>query len=138
MFFVDEEHQANFERLVAQFRAQDDKEYKVACYVIGLPEVYGKIGGKTGEFPFSWVYKSEDEADDEETTKYSEAFGVLSSSYRAIVKMAMSLYNSGNSFELMDGIGVWGDELTKVFYQAMEIRRGREVVGLSIDIQGDF
>lgn len=44
-------------RMVKRFNVNDNREYNVACYVVGLPEVYKKIGGETGRYPFSWVHK---------------------------------------------------------------------------------
>lgn len=147
MYFVDQDHEKNFTILLNRFSAHKDPEYKTACYVVALPEIWNTIGGETGEYPFSWV---ENEKYDEEQAKkweeikytwrakeskidrtvispYSKEFDMLSSGYQKIVLAAGNLFNSGwNEFNLMDSLGTWGDELFSVFLQAITIRRSDE------------
>jgi hypothetical protein len=136
MYFVSKEHERNFKELVLRFHAQQDPEYQTACYVVALPEVWRKIDGDTGEYPFSWVSKFKDEEppegynEDEDENPYSEAFGMLSSGYQKIVLAAANLYNSSmDEFNLMKALGTWGDELFSVFLQAVAIRRGGDTYG---------
>lgn len=155
MYFVNDEHNLNFKRMVKKFKADNDPEYKTACYVVSLPEIYNHIpNGETGRYPFTWIVKGresyttkvdedgeytlydfEEELDEDGNTQYSEAFHALSGSYRNIVRFAMNLYNANcDEFNLMEGLNSWGETLVKVFYQALQIRTGQFASGVSINI----
>lgn len=153
MYFVNDEHNLNFKRLVKKFNASKDPEYQTACYVVALPEIYSTMHGETGRYPFTWItkgkerytkkvdqdgeytlYDFEPELDEDGNEQYSEAFLTLSPSYRQMIGFAMNLYNSHYEFNLMEGLNTWEDTLMKVFYQALEIRKGQFVSGVTITI----
>lgn len=148
MYFVNDEHESNFVMLVQLYKADRDPEYKTACYVLALPDIYRKTGGRFGENPFDWVYKfaeTKEEREDYftkekytlidrqyETDKdgkelHSEAYGVLSSSERCIVDLGMNLFTGSTEFNLAAALGTWGDSLFKVYQQSVQIRIDREV-----------
>ena len=150
MYFVDEEHAANFELLLIEYKVSNgNSEYRAALYVLALPEIYRKTHGQLGRYPFVWKYEhtppteermvdedgstyilhgGEDEIlDEDENPTPSAAYAALSSGYRQIVELAHNLYNSRNEFNLTDGLDTWGDELFRVFIQAVAIRTGRDV-----------
>lgn len=136
MYFVDDEHKENFERFVKKYHCETDPEYKVACYIVAVPEIYRKFGGNAGRStPFDWVI------DGREEDKRSEAYGVLSSGYKKLVDLGMNLYNcSYDEFNLMDALGTWGDTIFNIYQQAVQIRINRHVPDLSqidIDISND-
>ena len=146
MYFVTDEHKNNFEMLVEFYKAEQDLEYKSACYVLALPEIYNKVNGKFGERPFDWMYKFEEkeveedfwtkekrividrvyELDENGEELESQAYGYLSSGYRKIVQLAQNLFNSSNEFNLCDALGTWGDDLFQVYQQAVLLRAKRQ------------
>ncbi|MCY9747954.1 DUF2538 family protein [Paenibacillus larvae] len=143
MFFVSEEHEANYNLLLGLYKVYDT-DYKAACYLLGLPEIYKSTGGRFGEYPFDWMYKFKEvekeevdfwtkekrvvierlyEEDENGKEVESEAYGTLSSGYRKIVELGRNLFNSSNEFNLCDALGTWDSTLFEVFQQAVMIRR---------------
>jgi hypothetical protein len=124
MYFTNHEHKLNYKKLILQFRAQSDPEYKVACYIVALPEIYHHINGNTGPFPFSWTAPPEEEDTSNEWV-FTETFSSLPTSYKTMILVAMNLYNPElNSFNLCTALTIWNSELYNVFLQAVDIRRG--------------
>lgn len=126
MYFVNEQHEANYNQLVARYRAERDVEYRVACYIVAVPEIWSKHGGNTGERPFDWTFAP---GDDDDNVQRSEGYGWLSGGYRRLVDLGMNLYNS-SEFDLCSGLGNWGDECFRIFHQAVHIRINRDVPGV--------
>lgn len=116
MYFTDDQHEANFIKLVHHYHANNDPEYKSACYILAVPEIWSKHGGKTGENPFDWTKKSD------------HRVAALSSAYALLVKLGRNLFNSRNQFNLCDALGTWGDTCFKIYRQAVEIRINRQVM----------
>lgn len=148
MYFVNEEHENNYAMLVQLYKAAGDQDYKTACYVLALPEIHNKVNGKFGEYPFDWMYRFETINKEEEDfwTKekyivaervyeqnaegkeiFSDAYGWLSSGHRQLVHMAANLFNSSNEFNLCEALSIWGDELFRIYQQAVLIRTNRIV-----------
>lgn len=159
LYFINEYHEENYGRMLQAFpQAKEYSDYRCAIYIVSLPEVYNKIDGKVGQYPFVWVNAVEEvlvSTYDEETGKkyvsydikvlwekddgspdYSNAYNSLSSSYQSIVKLGEELFGGTyNGFELMDAIADFDDSLYKVFMQLLKIRRSKyDVRGLIVEI----
>lgn len=149
MYFINDLHKTNYNHLVNMvFRASKDREYKTASYILALPDIYIRCINDPmfHEFPFLWQYvytdtsytdKDEDgeyrvidfevKEDDEENPVISENYETLSSGHKKMVQLASNLFNSRNdSFNLMDSLNTWDEHHLKVFYQALDIRSGKE------------
>lgn len=160
LYFIDECHERNYEIMLKDFpQAIEYSDYRCAVYVVALPEIYKKIGGKSGRYPFIWVDAVEEvetvKFDEEEGTTYfsydlrvlrekedgsvdySDAYYALSSSYKSLVQLAEELYGSRyKGFEIMDAIADFDDKLYKVFMQLLKIRRSKYGVnGLKVEIE---
>lgn len=114
MFFVNDEHQQNYNKLRVLFLGgRSDREYQTACYVLALPEIYYKVDWNKINYPFDFLrWRGKNHVD-------------LSSGYRSLVDAARNLFNSSNSFNLMEGLSCWDDKLRRVFFQAVDIRLGK-------------
>ncbi len=155
---MDEGHEENYEKMLKDFpQAKEYSDYHCAIYIVSLPEVYNKIDGNAGKYPFVWVNAVEEvftlRHDEENGNKYlsydlkvlrekggspdySDAYYSLSSSYQSIVKLGEELFGGMHQgFELMDAIAEFDDSLYKVFMQVLKIRRGKYGVrGLKVEI----
>lgn len=135
IWFVNNEHCNNFIQLLKKFNAEENAEYSAACYVASHPEIFYRINWNETSSPIGWYWGEwigEDENDDEGYHAESEIVGQLSSSYRGLVQAAVELYTGGkHNFDLMGWLGNAGDEVYKLFIQAMEIRRDRFVIDLA-------
>ena len=155
---MNECHEKNYEIMLKDFpQAIQYSDYRCAIYIVSLPEVYNRIGGKTGEYPFVWVNAVEELFEtiyDEETGEkylyydlkvlrgeeaapdFSDAYYSLSTSYKSIVKLGEELFSGVyQGFEVMDAIADFDDSLYKVFMQVLKIRRGKYGVrGLKVNI----
>lgn len=147
LYFIDECHEKNYENLLKDFpQAKEYGDYRCAIYIVALPEIYKKIGGKTGRYPFVWVNAVEEVETikfDEETYSFydlrtlrekengsadfsDDAYYALSSSYQSLVQLGEELYgNVYKGFEIMDVIADFDDKLYKVFMQVLKIRRSK-------------
>ncbi|MFH5187090.1 hypothetical protein ACHHV8_33410 [Paenibacillus sp. TAB 01] len=136
IWFSSETHLANFKALLERFTAHKNPEYAAACYVAAHPEIYVKINWNNCDGPIGWYWGEWTGGDDDdENGKHleSEIVGQLSSSYRGLVRAAAELYTgSQHYFDLMGWLGNAGDEVYKLFIQALEIRRDRSVVELAL------
>lgn len=131
VWFASREHFDNFMQLANQFKVNQDPEYAAACYVFAHPEVYRKINWKTvTENPAGWYWGEWIEEEGRWTE--SEIVGMLSSAYRSLVRGAVELFTGSKCyFDLMELLGNAGDEVYRVFIQALEIRRDRTLIDLS-------
>lgn len=159
LYFINEYHEENYEKMLKDFpQATEYSDYRCAIYVISLPEIYRKINGKTGRYPFIWVdaveevlttrYNAETGEEylsynikvlrerEDGSPDYSDAYYSLSSSYQSIVKLGEELFGGMyKGFELMDAIADYDDRLYKVFMLVLKIRRGKYGVrGLKVEI----
>ncbi|MEC0182315.1 DUF2538 family protein [Paenibacillus peoriae] len=150
VYFVNETHQSNFYKLVQFYHSVNDPEYKSLCYILALPEIHNRTNGKFGEEgPMEWMYKFQDkevevedlltkeksviidriyEEDERGNGIETEAYSTLSSGYRKLILLGVNLFNSSyDDFNLCDALGTWGNELIKVYQQAVLVRLDREV-----------
>ncbi|TRM08325.1 DUF2538 family protein [Lentibacillus cibarius] len=161
LYFIDESHEKNYEVLLKKFtQAKTNNEYECAIYVVSLPEIFEKINGEPGQYPFAWVHAIEeierieyDEENDERivvsdvkilrenkygTADFSDAYYSLSSSYQSIISLGLELYgNTNEGFQILDAISNYDDNLYKVFIQLLNMRKmsRRNVEGLEINIE---
>lgn len=161
LYFIDECHEKNYEKLLEKFtQAKKYSDYDCAIYVVALPEIYQKINGETGQYPFVWVEAVKeierieyDEENDERyyvydlevlrkkedgNTDYSDAYYSLSSSYQSIVNLCQELFGgSYQGFEIMDAVSNYSDSLYKVFMQLLKLRKSKKysIEGLTINIE---
>lgn len=135
VWFSSETHANNFNALLERFKAHKNPEYAAACYVVAHPEIYGRIDWKNSDGPVGWYWGEWTGVDDDDENGYyleSEIVGQLSSAYRGLVRASVELYTGRNHyFDLMGWLGNAGDEVYKLFVQALEIRRDRFVVELA-------
>lgn len=161
LYFIDEFHEKNYEILLKKFpQAQKSSEYECAIYVVSLPEIFEKIEGHPGQYPFSWVKAQEEierieydkenderivvsdvkilRANEDGTADFSDAYYSLSSSYQSIVTLGLELYgNTNEGFQILDAISNYDDNLYKAFMQLLSLRKGNRhnVEGLEIIIK---
>lgn len=132
IWFSSKDHGENFLKLVEKFKAYTNPEFASACYIVFHPEIYYRINWDRSDGPIGWYWGEWTGVDDDdENGKHleSEIVGQLSSSYRGLVRAAAELYTgSQHYFDLMGWLGNAGDEVYKLFIQALEIRRDRFVV----------
>lgn len=124
------------------------------AYILALPDIYERaIEDKMfHEAPFLWTYEYEDKS--YERTEYgetflvydfevkmdgkdqpvsSEAYMTLSGGYVKLVHLAVNLFNSNSDeFNLMNALATWDDDLFKIYQQAVMIRIGRDVEGMTV------
>ncbi|WP_054029147.1 DUF2538 family protein [Bacillus sp. FJAT-28004] len=135
IWFVTDEHCNNFIQLLKKFNAAEKPEYAAACYVVAHPEIYYRINWTETKNPIGWYWgewNREDENDDEGYHAESEIVGQLSSAYRGLVQAVVEMYTGRKqNFDLMGWLGNAGDEVYKLFIQAMEIRRDRFVIEIA-------
>lgn len=150
MYFVNDAHQSNYYKLVEFYHSVNDPEYKSLCYILALPEIYNRTNGKFGdEGPMEWMYKFQDrkvekedyftkekrdiieriyEKDENGNGVETDTYSTLSSGYRKLILLGANLFNSNyDDFNLCNALGTWGNELIKVYQQAVLVRLDREV-----------
>jgi hypothetical protein len=161
MYFINDLHEKNYNHLSNMVfpHSKNDSEYHSMVYILSLPELYSSCVNDPmfHEFPFLWTveYKDTSYTDKDEEGEYrvvdfeikkddsgkeveSQNYVYLSSGYRKIVDLAANLFNSSNDeFNMTDAFGTWGDELIKVYFQAVMLRLSgrREINGLNITIK---
>jgi hypothetical protein len=141
IWFVSDEHKANFITLIRKFNAHSNAEYASACYVVAHPEIFHRINWeKSGSSPIEWYWgewvgkdgQPTDENDDDGHYEESEIVGQLSSSYRGLLRSSVELFTGREHyFDLMGWLGNAGDEVYKLFVQSLEIRRDRFIIDLN-------
>ncbi|EJW13800.1 DUF2538 family protein [Paenibacillus alvei] len=135
IWFSTKEHGENFAHLVERFSAHKNPEYAAACYVAAHPEIYYRIKWENSDGPIGWYWGEWIGKDDDDENGYwteSEIVGQLSSSYRGLVRAAVELYTgSHHYFNFTEWLGNAGDEVYKLFVQALEIRRDRFIIDLA-------
>lgn len=159
IYFLDAAHEENFQVLTTQIfpQAQKDSEYRVASYILAVPDIYERALNDPlfPEFPFLWIKEYTDtsytEWDEEDQKEYhvndfevnmedgqavfSAAFYTLSSGYQKLVLLGQNLFNGNHGFNLCHALGVWDDQLFKLYMQAVQIRIKRQVSGLTLDLR---
>ncbi|MMZ48170.1 hypothetical protein D1872_98310 [compost metagenome] len=134
IWFVNEDHAGNFKVLIERFRAFENPEYAAAIYIFSHPEIYYRIDWNKSDGPVGWYWgewTGMDDNDPEGRWTESDIVGQLSSSYRGLVQVAAELYTgSQHYFELTGWLVNAGDEVYRLFLQALEIRRDRHIIDL--------
>lgn len=127
IWFVNDQHRENFLFLVERFRKPNDSEYNAASYICAHPEIYYRITWEAQENPIAWYFGEYDEETDRMTE--SEIMGQLSSSFGQLVRAAAELFTSSQHyFDLMSFVGNAGDDVYRMYIQALEIRRNRKLI----------
>jgi hypothetical protein len=139
VWFVSDQHRENFEKLLVVFPlAMKSPEHAAPCYVCGHPEIYSRINWAKSDGPVGWYWGEWIGKDDDDPNGYHAESGTvagLSSAYRGLVRAVVEMYTgSQHHFDLMGWLGNAGDEVYKLFVQAMEIRRDRYVIDLYKEI----
>jgi hypothetical protein len=112
VYFINEAHKDNFLDLLNKFPvAQKDKQYRQACYIVAVPEIYRKAKDFINESPVDWSF---DYLDDKLNIDFSNA-------YQELIKCAVHLWNGHPGFSLYDGLATWDSENFQVFWTAIEI-----------------
>lgn len=123
MYFINSEHEENFQSLLVSYPiGQIDRQYQAGFYVVAIPTIFDRCEGNpvcSGHGPFDWYF-------DEESNLGLNAAG-LSGGYQCLVKAALNLYNDHQDFSLYLSVGTWGNELFQVFVEACQIRRGKYI-----------
>ncbi len=132
MYFVNDEHQENFEVLLKKYPvAQDDSQYQAGFYIVAHPVIFDHCNGNPvsdNHGPFDWYFD-----DLEKPNPYRAG---LSSGFLYLARTGLNLYNNHVHDEPFDNfspylaLGTWGDELFRVFVEACQLRRGRQIIQL--------
>lgn len=117
MYFMEDEHEANFSSLVIFFeRKGDDPQYRANLYIASIPDIYRLIDKTeihSGGGPLALLTDySEDKG------KLIPKHGGLTGSTRKLVEVGLSLFN-GNEVSLDFS---YGNETNNAVLQAMKIR----------------
>lgn len=136
LFFVNEQHQQNYEQLQHQFKGSWSSEYAAGAYVSALPEIFYRIDWREQDSPVSWyfgewvVIKKDDEEDG--FHKESAIVSGLSSVYVILVRAAVELFTGRlHKFDLQNFLGSADNTLYRVFLQLIEIRRRSSILSLA-------
>lgn len=117
MYFIDDEHESNFSKLVSFFdKKANDPQYRANIYIASVPEIYKFLPKKeihTGGGPLKLLTKYS-----EEESKLIPSHAGLTGSTRKLVEIGLSLFN-GNEVSLDFN---YGEETSKAVLQAMKIR----------------
>lgn len=130
LFFVNEQHQQNYEQLQHRFKGSWSSEYAAGAYVSALPEVFYRIDWSKQDSPLSWYFGEWDEED--ESHKESGIVSGLSSVYIILVRAAVELFTGRlHKFDLQHFLGSADNTLYRVFLQLIEIRRRSSILNLA-------
>ncbi|MGM2190444.1 hypothetical protein ACS2JV_27535, partial [Bacillus cereus group sp. BceL102] len=119
MFFVDEEHEANFRKMMDLYNLsfRQDLEYESAIYIASHPEIFKcyNFDEFSTEFgPLGYLLNDEDGV--------IHDTGALTGTTHALVNAGQSLFNG---YEVsVSRVCIYGEETLKVFIQACKIRAG--------------
>lgn len=142
MYFQNDVHQKNFqlicnERILA---AQSDPEYRVAAYILAIPEIFNKSFSDPylSSAPFLWAVKYEEIQevgsngetitsweliyDENDNEINSDQYEKLSGGHKALVDLAANLFNGNAEFNLCSSFSSWSHDSVSTFHQALEIR----------------
>ncbi|MFE7064525.1 hypothetical protein ACFVAD_20530 [Sutcliffiella sp. NPDC057660] len=122
MYFVNEVHQENYERLMHRYRLTPGKDiqYESSIYIAAYPEIYTEKMYEEDNSPLYAHMRW-----NEEKEMHIVSSPELTGSTRRMVEVGLSLYN-GYPVELDDVFGsITNMELQDVVFQAMKIRARR-------------
>jgi len=109
LFFLDDEHEEKFFRLVSGKFKENDKEYSSAFYILTADEELRRKGMKyitTDGIRWDGIWDED-----------------WSSGYRVLLQLGESLFKSSGRADIVYGLGIWGDELYRIAMEAIRIRR---------------
>lgn len=129
MYFTNQEHEQNFERLIFKYRAYGS-ECRSACYVVAHPEIYRKVNwdSKEADSPVRWYFG--EYVEEENLFRESDIVPLLSSAFQDLARAAVDFYNGRNNRFSLGSITNWDDDVYRVFVQALEIRRNRNILNI--------
>ncbi|CAM4363295.1 hypothetical protein BAQ46_14915 [Bacillus paranthracis] len=118
MFFVDKEHEDNFNKLMELYNlvVEENVEYESAIYVAAYPKIfkcYNLEHLDTSCGPLIHLFDGYDEEELHDA-------GALTSSTRALIQAGQSLYNGHEA--RISSVCSYGQETLEVFIQACRIR----------------
>lgn len=133
MKFINAEHERNFSETLVRFpKAETDKEYRAACYILAAPMIFEKFENQLATFysPVSWIVAWEnyytladkDELDDAPPQPDYD----LTSSMIQLGKLALNLWNGYKYFNLMDCLAVLDDAHYQLYKWGVDVRLGKE------------
>ncbi|GJM78043.1 hypothetical protein ACL02P_23795 [Paenibacillus sp. MB22_1] len=136
MFFADEQHKTNFQRIAVKFpEVKKARDYCAACYIGSYPEIYKCFSlEKQKHGPFDWYFDYLDDPEDfvqrRDRGETSGDTAPLTGQTRRLVELGLNLWN-GRDFDLSDGLNSWDHELYLVALQAIDLRRNSPVLSLA-------
>lgn len=135
MYFVNEEHENNFNQLLRQYPVgEDDPQYQAGFYVVAHPVIFNHCDGNPvsdGHGPFDWYFEEL-----ENPPSHTSGLAGFPSSILLLVKAGLNLYNNHKhedsyaDFSPYSALGTWGDDLFRVFVEACQIRRNRKIIAV--------
>lgn len=137
IYFVDEQHQENFERALERWpRARINEEYMPACYILSVPMIFEKVERilHTFEYPVSWIWQWEwkyflsklpEYQDNEDESEEIEIRYDLTGSMVQMGKFALNMWNGYEHFNMRDCITCLDGENYKVVKCALDMRMGK-------------
>lgn len=136
IWFVSQTHNDNFVHLLEKFNAYRSAEKASAAYIVSHPEVHYRIDwdSYTDPIQFYWgEWIGEDEDDINGYHAEAPIIGQLASAHAGLIRLAVECYTGTSSrFDLMAWLGNADDQSFKVCVQALEIRRDRFVIDLTL------
>ena len=117
MYFIDDEHEANFSSLVTFFeRRGNDPQYRANLYITSIPDIY-RLFNKSEIHPEGGPLSLLTEYSEKEKKLVPSHEG-LTGSTRKLVEIGLSLFN-GNEVSLDFS---YGEETNNAALQAIQIR----------------
>lgn len=139
MFFVNSQHQLNFDSLVVKFpQAIKENDYTAACYIAAHPEIFKCFKLDMQEDgPFDWYLDYLDDSEDfikrRDQGKTTGDTAPLTGSTRSLVELALNFWN-GYSFDLGYGLSTWDRQLYMVALQAIDLKRYKPIIILDDEV----
>ncbi|WP_198524804.1 hypothetical protein [Paenibacillus phocaensis] len=136
MYFANEQHKINFQRIAAKFPdVKKARDYCAACYIGAYPEIFKCFAlEKQVHGPFDWYFDYLVDPcnfvirrDCGETTGDTAP---LTGQTRCLLELGLNLWN-GRDFDLSVGLCSWDRELYLVALQAIDLRRSSPILSLT-------
>lgn len=121
MFFLNDEHENNYNRLLELFGLvnRKDSQYEATLYISAIPDLYVLLDEINADYgsPLNQLMKWNDEGE-----KYIIDSPALTGTTRRLVSLGMSCFN-GYNIDLNDYVGNVSDEYFIVLLEVLRIRR---------------